>query len=189
MESEKLTVRVCRKDDLPALRRICEETSTIPVKTDAQKKYLQLVYCDPYVQTQTEHCFVAVDETDTPLGYILCAPDTVSFLHAYRKLYLPQIDKLGASFAFQGRFAQTIHAAYARSLSAHLHIDLSEKARHRGTGTLLMHALKAHLSQNGIHTLFLSCASGNHNALSFYQRNGFVCKMSLPGLKVLVCHF
>lgn len=189
MECKKLTVRVCRTEDLPALRRICEETASIPVATEKQRQYLHLVYCDIYVLTQTEHCFVAVDETDTPLGYLLCAPDTAAFLRCYRKDYLPQIDLLGPSFALQGRFAQTIHAFFAHSFSAHLHIDLCEKARHSGTGTALMHALKAHLATIGIHTLFLSCASNNQTALAFYERNGFVCKAALPGLKILVCHF
>lgn len=190
MEFQKeLTIRVCKAEDLSALREICEETSTIPCKTDAQRQFLRLVYCDPYVLTQTCHCFVAVNEADVPLGYILCAPETRAFLRVFRRSFVPQIDRLGLHFGIQARASQTIHALFGRKYSAHLHIDLSEKARHLGTGTALMNALKAHLSAIGIHSLFLSCDKRNENALRFYARNGFESVVTLFGQKVLVCHF
>ncbi len=148
-----------------------------------------LVYCDPYIETQTEHCFVAVNESDEPLGYILCAPDTRSFLRLFGQKYLPQIGALGVRFSLQGRFAQTVHAVLAGRYGAHLHIDLSEKARHQGTGSALMHALKAHLKSIGVHTVFLSCSAKNENAVRFYLRNGFVIKAALFGMKIMVCQF
>ena len=189
MEATALKIRQCEKSDQSALRDICEETSSIPCETDAQKAFLHLVFCDPYAETQTEHCFVAVDEQNTPLGYILCAPDTRAFLRIFWRDYLPKIDKLGLYFGIQGRGAQFIHAALCKTFPAHLHIDLSERARHRGTGTALMNALKAHLASMGIHTLFLSCAAKNETAVRFYLRNGFVCVATMFGAKLLICHF
>ena len=189
MEAAALTIRPCEKEDLQALRSICEETSTIPCETDAQKAFLHYVFCDPYVETQTEHCFVAVDEQNTPIGYILCAPDTRAFLDVFRREYLPKIDRLGLHFGLQARAAQFVHAALCKTFPAHLHIDLSGPARHRGTGTALMNALKAHLASMGIHTLFLSCAAKNETAVRFYLRNGFVCVATLFGAKLLICHF
>lgn len=189
MEHYPLSIRGARKEDLSAARRICEETASISCETDAQRSFLQLVYCDPYIETQTEHCFVAVDQQDQPLGYILCAPDTKAFLRLYRRDYLPRIDSLGLQFALQGRFAQTVHAALAGKYAAHLHIDLSEKARHQGIGSALMNSLKSHLSSIDVHTLFLSCDGRNENAVRFYLRNGFSIKASLFGMKIMICHF
>ena len=189
MESERLTIRRCKKDDIDALRMICEETSSIPCETEAQRSFLHLVFCDPYVETQTEHCFVAVNDSDEPLGYILCAPDTRAFLRVFCKEYLPKIRRLGAHFAVQALAAQTLHVLFCNSFPAHLHIDLSERARHRGTGSALMSALKEHLASIGIHTLFLSCDSKNENAVRFYLRNGFACAANVFGFKILIAHF
>ena len=184
-----MNIRRARKDDLSAVRNVCEETATISCRTEAQRAFLRLVFCDPYIETQTEHCFVAVDAQDRPLGYILCAPDTKAFLRLFRRDYLPQIGKLGLLFAIRGLAAQTVHAALAGTYDAHLHIDLSEKARHLGTDSALMQALKAHLSSIGVHCLFLSCDGKNENAVRFYERCGFTCKASLFGMKVLICRF
>ena len=166
-------VRPVRPDDLDAMRDICVETSSLPLRGERDRRFLLLMYCDPYAEYFPDDCFVAVDEEDRPVGYILCAADTRGFFRLFRREVLPEIDKLGFSRALGAKAVcaqQTVCSVFA---PAHLHIDLTASARRRGTGTALMNALKDHLASKGIDRVQLTCGSKNKPAISFYRKNGF----------------
>lgn len=165
-------IRPCRKSDLDAVREICVETSSIPLRDRRDRQFLLCMYCDPYVLYE-KTCFVAVDADDRPVGYLLCAENTRRFIWTFRKEVLPQIDRLGVRYALQARGAclhQVLCAAFA---GAHLHIDLSASVRRKGVGTALMNTLKASLAAEGIPRVTLTCGSGNKAAIRFYKNNAF----------------
>ncbi|MBR3553027.1 MAG: GNAT family N-acetyltransferase [Clostridia bacterium] len=172
-ETGAWTVRPCGERDLDAMRDICIETSSLPLRDDRDRQFLLLLYCDPYVQYAAENCFVAVDAGDRPVGYILCAADTRAFFRIFRKRVLPQIRRLGARYAIQARGVCAQQRLCAVFAPAHLHIDLTASVRRKGVGTALMHTLKAHLASQGVARVELTCGSGNHAAIRFYQQNGF----------------
>lgn len=166
------SVRPCRSDDLDAMREICIETSSLPMKNEKDVRFLLLMYCDPYVE-YTDDCFVAVDEDDRPVGYVLCAADTREYLRQFRKNVLPEISKLGFIYAIKARFETAGQAMFRAFAPAHLHIDLTASARRKGIGTALIKTLKKHLAQKGVEHVQLTCGSKNKVAISFYKRNGF----------------
>lgn len=171
-ENTRRTVRPCEQRDLDAMREICTETSSLPLRDWRDRQFLLLMYCDPYV-AYSEDCFVAVDAADRPVGYILCAADTRRFCRDFRKNVLPRICRLGRRYAIMARGVIAVQEMSAVFAPAHLHIDLTAAARRKGIGTALMRTLKAHLAEQGISRVMLTCGSGNKPAIAFYKKNGF----------------
>lgn len=168
-----LTVRKYQATDKPAVRHILIETSRLPVETEKDIKLLELLYNDYYTEVEPEHCFVAADENDVAVGYIICAADYKKFRRAFMKFYLPEIKELGIKYYIQAFMDITGHALYAAKYPAHLHINVLPVCQGKGTGTELMNALKAELKKCGVKGLMLSCAADNDGAIRFYKRNSF----------------
>ena len=166
------SIRPARIDDLDAMREICIETSSMPIRDENDRQLLLLTFCDSYVSF-TSDSFVAVDENDRPVGYILCASDTRKFFRLYKENVLPQIAELGFRYSVMARSMCSLHKMCRIFAPAHLHIDLTESARRKGAGTALMNTLKEHLAGQGIKSVQLTCGSDNKAARIFYKRNGF----------------
>ena len=182
-----ITVRPFQEGDLPRLREICLETSSFKKNDEKTTAFLYLMFCDYYALCEPESVFVAADEHDVAQGYILCAKDFNTYRKRFRAFFQPDCDKLGPYFFGIVRGEMFVHGLFARQYPAHLHIDLSENARHQGVGTKLMDVLKAHLRAQGIPGVMLSCGEKNENAVRFYQRNGFVIKRKIAGSCLMTC--
>ncbi len=166
-------VRPCAARDLEAARAICEETSSIALKREEDRRFLLLTFCDAYVRYASDGSFVAADENDRPVGYVFCAADTKAFFKAFRKNVLPEIARLGPRYGVMAR-GVCIQQTLCRLIApAHMHIDLTAAARRRGVGTALMNTLKAHLAAQGIERVSLSVSGKNAAAIRFYEKNGF----------------
>ena len=165
-------VRPCRAGDLQAARAICEETSSIALRDEKDRRFLLLTYCDAYVLYSTD-CFVAQAADGRVVGYVFCAADTRRFFRAFRKNVLPELKRLGLRYGLMGRgvcVQQTLCSVFA---PAHLHIDLTASARRQGVGTALIEALKARLAARGIDRVVLTVNRKNVAAVRFYEKNGF----------------
>ena len=68
-----INIRKYQDKDKEYLRDICIKTSSLPVDTETERKFLTRLYNDYYTEIEGHNCFVAVDENDIPVGYILCA--------------------------------------------------------------------------------------------------------------------
>ena len=168
-----ISIRKYHPKDKPAVRHILIETSRLPVETEKDIKLLELLYNDYYTEVEPENCFVAVNEDDEAVGYIICAADYKKFRKRFMKFYLPEIKELGFKYYIQAYMDITGHAIYAAKYPAHLHINVLNVCQGHGTGTKLMDALKKELRMQGINGLMLSCAADNDGAIRFYKRNSF----------------
>ena len=71
-----MTIRPYNKKDYRYVQDICIATSALADEdTPVNRAFLTALYCDYYVDYQPEVCFVAVDDDDIPVGYVLCAAD------------------------------------------------------------------------------------------------------------------
>ena len=168
-----ISIRKYRQEDKPAARKILVETSRLPIDTKRDVKYLELLYNDYYTEVEPENCFVAVDENDEAVGYIICSENYKKFIKIFKNFYLPEIKELGFNYYFRALMDIYSMIIYERKYPAHLHIDVLSVCQGQGTGTKLMDALKEELRSKGIKGLMLSCAADNDGAIRFYKRNGF----------------
>ena len=180
-----INIRKYEAKDQEYLRDICISTSSLPVETKEQREFLYLLYNDYYTEEEGRNCFVAVDENDIPVGYILCAENFAAYSKVFRKKYLPKIKKLGFNYYFMAEGEMMGHRLFSKKYPAHLHIDILDVCQGQGVGTRLMNELKAHLKNKGVPALMLSCGGNNTKAVKFYKKNNFKVIKNLAGSYIM----
>lgn len=171
-----MKIRSYKLSDKERLREICLRTSSYAERpSEARKNALCALYNDYYTECEANNCFVAADDADEAVGYIICCTCLADYLAAMRNRYTAIAKAAGHPFAgIEQRITEALLSKYAEDgYPAHLHIDLLEEARHQGVGSALMRTLAKHLSDNNVEGVMLICAASNTNARRFYDRCGF----------------
>ncbi len=182
-------IRKYESKDRDNLKKICIETSGLPTETEKDRSFLFLMYNDYYAEIEPQNVFVAVNENDEAVGYILCAEDFEKYLSVFKKAYLSEIKKLGFKYYFMALGEISVHRLFSKKYKAHLHIDILSECQGKGTGTALMNELKRHLKSKGINKLMLSCGMGNKSAIKFYKKNNFRLLRNIMGSCIMVSEF
>lgn len=181
----QVTIRPYRQKDREAVRGVCIATSSLPVENRRQKALLLLQYCDYYLEREPENCFVAVNEADVPIGYILCGRDFRRYRQAFLQDYLPRMRELSFFRAVGARLELWFTGLYAKRYPAHMHIDILEGYQRRGVGHRLVDALAAHLLGCHVPALMLTVGAGNQKGVNFYEKYGFQRVGSAVGALVM----
>ena len=173
-----VTVRAYRETDSEAVQQICIATAGAGfVATPHKKKGAVAAFCRYFIQRSPEFCFVAVDEEDVPVGYILCTP---SFGRWCR--YAPEQFLTGFPFGLFWSIGSMLGAVpYLKQYPAHLHINLLPGYQRMGLGRQLMQALEKALRQQNCPGVSLCVSGDNHGAMRFYERCGFRVLGKHPG--------
>ena len=170
-----MNIRPYQKKDFRYVQDICMATSKhSDSDTPENRAYLCALYCDYYLDNQAEFCFVAVDEEDIPIGYILCAADATDYEENMQQLYLPLVRKVASGeyfrFAAESRmFQQYVSMGY----TAHLHINVLPDYQRQGLGTKLLDTVEQKLKELFVEGVYLVCARNNADARKFYESRGF----------------
>ena len=170
-----LKVRPYEKKDFRYVQEICFETSWLKDKpNETNRAVVCSMYCNYYLDHEPDHCFVAVDDNDIPVGYVLCAVDLDTYREQMTENYLPMVRKLSGSDYY--RFAAEIKLEQhfiKQGYTAHLHVDILEDYQRQGVGTQLLSLLEDKLKQEFVEGLYLVCGIKNEAARSFYENRGF----------------
>lgn len=181
-----MDIRKVQEKDRENLRQVCIETSAFVLKNETDEKVLTLLYIEPYMDTEPDSCFVAVDENDEAVGYIACAPDFDRYKKNFMQSHFKQIWKLKPFTAFKRWVEFLIDAPLKKKYPAHLHINLFASHQKMGLGTKLVDALYAHLKEIGVPAVYLRCGKNNKKGMNFYKKYGFTLKSTkISGLFVL----
>ncbi len=168
-----INIRKYEPKDKQNLIKILYETSSLPLETEKQRKFLELMFNDYYTEIEPDCCFVAVNEDDEAVGYILCARDFDTYEKNFKNFYMPEIKSLGLNFYTMAAGEMFVHKLLRKKYPAHLHIDILDVCQGQGVGTRLVNALSEYLGTTGTHGLMLSCGMGNKAAIRFYEKNKF----------------
>lgn len=169
-----ITIRPYRDSDRKAVETICVATAPAAlVATEKRKSQTLLLYNRYYTRASQAHCFVAADEQDRPVGYILCAPDFKVFRQGFLSKEVKALCKLGPAAVIQGYGEAALPKPFAKKYPAHLHIDIMPEYQRQGAGRKLMDTLLAHLQNLGVPGVMLVAGAQNHQAVAFYQKYGF----------------
>lgn len=179
-------IRPYHSSDLPALYRICVQTSNYG--DDASADYsdpdiLGHIYAGPYGIYEPGMCFT-LTANGAPAGYMLGARDTLAFNERLEAEWFPVLRNRYPMPPIEDESPQagtirTIHRGLycdpqvAADYPAHLHIDLLPVARSRGLGRSLMNTFLANLRDLKISGVHLGVGAGNERGIAFYRRCGF----------------
>lgn len=168
-------IRPYQPADLPALRRICLLTGR--AGGDASGQYssddlLPDVFLEPYVTLAPETAWV-VDLGSGPVGYLVAALDTETFISAWSARWAPEFARRHPVVAPGEEWLHEWMPSVVPGHPAHLHIDLLPEAQGGGWGRRLMGTLGEAAVAAGVPGIHLAMDAGNHSARAFYDRLGF----------------
>lgn len=180
--NKTVTIRHARPQDVPAMEEICIKTAPQnQCDTEKRRKNILYLYNRYYTRAELENCFVAANEQDRAVGYILCAGDYTAYKKGFFHNEFKQIAKLGFFKAVAARGEVLFLKPFARRYPAHLHIDILPEYQGNGVGTRLMQALICRLKEKQTGGVMLCVAASNTGAVSFYRKQGFTEIKKLPG--------
>lgn len=161
-EKDKENVRfVCLNSDGP--NEHCEETNF----------YILTTYCDYYIEQEPENCFVAVDENDRAVGYVICTEDYDKYFAGITAGYVQRFPEENEDARNGILHSADPQREYKAEYPAHLHIDLLPEYQRMGIGHKLVDALCAHLRAKGIPGVMLTAGPDNVKGRNFYRKYGF----------------
>lgn len=180
----KCTVRSAVPEDTDAVDRIC--FLTLDNNDERFREIAGLHWAIPYLRYELEHCFVAVNEDDEPVGYILSSPDANNFRKLFRRRMKKEIvrafRKKRKEFSLclylreyfeSTRYLDALPRNLEKEYPAHLHINILPGYQGQGLGVMLMDALKKHLIEIGCSGVHLGVGWENTGAIRFYEKTGF----------------
>lgn len=131
------------------------------------------VYCDYYIENEPQNCFVAVDENDSAVGYVISTDNFDKFKEKYISTYYPKIRKWEFRRKKSALRAIASQEKYKENYPAHLHIDILPEYQHMGLGKKLMDTLCDNLRKNKVEGVMFTVWHKNFNAIKFYEKYGF----------------
>ena len=165
------TIRTYHPRDREAVERICTDTATGIFAWRVMRTAVLEIYCRYYIGREPENCFVACDENDRPVGYILCADDFNRWSRCFRD------ETIRGMWNPLARAAATASLnaprKYASEYPAHLHVDILPAFHRQGIGTALFSSLREKLAADGVPGVMLSAGAENKDAVAFYRSLGF----------------
>ena len=168
------TIRKYKPSDKERLRFICKETTWDDNKTDESKlDSIAVIYNDYFTEYEPENVFVAVNEEDIPVGYVICSSNYALFKdkmlgdikNRVKKTYAPSL------LIF---YATLISVMITKKpYRTHLHIDILPEAQRMGLGTKLIDALCCHLKEKSIRNVSVLTIDTGSMGYKFYTKYGF----------------
>ncbi len=182
-----ISIRKYRPEDKPFLQEICRITAHGSYKRSPEAlSSVTVLYNDYYTENEPENIFVAADENDRPVGYILCSADEKKFRKEMKTTYKKRLQAVCPIKKADALAARLLTCLLPKKYRVHLHIDILPGYQRLGIGSRLMNALRTHLSKKEIPFLTVLSVSTHSDGYAFYKRYGFtVLRRWLPGESAL----
>ena len=184
-----MNIRRYEEKDKENVRFVCLNSNG-PCKMNEKKQHFTLTtYCDYFIEQEPDNCFVAVDENDRAVGYILCAENYDNYKNVFRKEYLTRFRKYEFINKATAVISTLIQSAHKKEYPAHMHIDILPEYQRMGLGHKLMDALCANLKEKEIKGVCLTTWSKNKKGCNFYKKYGFTLLETKAGTAVFALRF
>ncbi len=184
------SIRKYNPGDKPRLRFICMETTSEENKQKgALLESIPIIFNDYFTENEPENIFVAVDERNIPVGYVICSTDLKRFRKKMLTTYLTRVVKTYSPSVFL-HIASVIAVFIAKKrYRVHLHIDLLPEAQRKGLGTKLIDALCEHLKKQGINNVSVMTIDKHSMGYPFYIKYGFRIVGKIPGKRYTMTYY
>ena len=164
-------IRQYNDQDNKAVRYVCHASSTTPAHK-ASLRLVCLLHTDYYLAQDKAHAFVATDEFDKPVGYVLCDVDFKKYAQLY-PTYIADVKKESRKDFKDSLFIIKNCAEIADDYPAHLQMNVLPSFQNRGIGRSLVETEIARLRGEGINGVHVVLKQSNKAALAFFERLGF----------------
>ena len=174
-KEKNMKVRPYSKKDFRYVQDICMATSKyVDEDTATNRAMLCSMYCDYYLDNQADYCFVAVDDSDVPVGYVLCVVDLDEYQEKMQEDYLPLVRKINSGEYFRFVAETRVAERYVRGgYTAHMHVNVLEEYQRQGLGSQLVEAVESKLRDMFVEGAYVICGQKNTAARDFYEKMGY----------------
>lgn len=169
----KYSIRSYQVSDQSYIENICQVTGSEQLReNELMTEALLAVFCRYYIEEEPEHCFVAVNDNNEVIGYILVAHN----FQLWNKIFNMKVSKSNNPVTrMMGNATIEKLSVFSDEYPAHLHIDIHPDYQGIGLGKQLMSAAIVQLKNCSVPGLMLNVAKENKGAVQFYKRLGFEC--------------
>lgn len=176
------TIRPYEEKDKNRLRLICRETTGEENKTSENKlRSITLIFNDYFTENEPHNIFVAADERDEAMGYVICSTNLNKFRKKMLTTYALRVIKT-YPLSLPLHLASVIAVFITKKrYRVHLHIDIMPEAQRQGLGTKLINELCAHLKKQDIRHVSVLTIDKKSMGYKFYCRYGFRIVGKIPG--------
>lgn len=179
-----MTVRPYNKKDFRFVQDICMATSKYE-DSPLNRAVMCTMYCDYYLDRQSDYCFVATDDNDEPVGYVLCVVDMDDYVELMQDEYLPVVRKVSGSDYFRFIAETKVCERYVRQgYSAHFLLNVLPEYQNDELAAQLLSALENKLKEMFVEGLYVIVGQKNEAARAFYEKLGYEDIDYLTGLVV-----
>ena len=168
-----MKIRPYRESDRENVRFVCLNSDGPCRAGKRRQNFLLTTYCDYFIEKEGRNVFVATDENDKAIGYILCAENYDNFKEIFYNEYIERLGKWEFKFRKSAMRSTLIQEEYKKEYPAHLHIDILPDFQRMGLGHKLMDALCENLKSKNIKGVCLTVWAGNKKGRRFYEKYGF----------------
>ncbi len=172
-----MIIRPYEEKDKENVRFICLNSEGKCKMSPTEQEYILTTYCNYYIENEGRNCFVAADENDTAIAYIICAENYDSYKKIFDEEYVSRLDENMVVWGFnakKGAAGSTkLQEKYKQDFPAHLHIDVLPEYHRQGIGHKLVDTLSAHLKNKDVHGVMLTVGAANKRGQAFYNKYGF----------------
>lgn len=167
----RMTIRPYQKKDFRYVQDICvaycQEDDT-PIN----RVKLSAMYCDYYLDNQADYCYVAVDDNDVPVGYILCSVDRDNYEEMMTDMYLPLLRKVSSGDYFHLNAQVKVTSRYVRQgYLAHFYLSCDDN--NQEMGEKLVETVENKLREMYVEGIYLLTGQKNTLARAFYEKLGY----------------
>lgn len=168
-----MTIRPYEEKDKENVRYVCLNSDGPCKSSKRTRNFILTTYCDYFIEKEGENCFVAADENDKAIGYIICTEDFDKFKECFTAEYLPKFKKYEYKRRRSALRSIIPQEKYKDEYPAHLHIDVLPEYQRMGLGHKMTDALLEHLRKKGIKGIMLTTWIRNEKGRGFYDKYGF----------------
>ena len=168
-----MKIRTFKEKDRENCKQVCIETCHYPLNKENDIKLLHLLCLEYYINEEPDNCFVAVDEEDNAVGYIICAADYDKYKKTFKEKYLPKVREISYFAYIKKHLEFIIDSKVKKTYPAHMHIDIFASHQKKGLGHKLVDAVVNNLKEKQVKGLFLRCVKTNEKGMNFYKKYGF----------------
>lgn len=168
-----MKIRPYQEKDKDDVRFICLNSEGPNTDSANTNRFVLNTFCDYYLEQESENCFVAVDENDKAIGYIICAENYDKYYSCFIKEYLPRFRFYQFIRRREAKLSSVPQRNHKAEYPAHLHIDVLPEYQRMGIGSKLVDTLCAHLKSKGISGVMLTTGTINERGRNFYKKYGF----------------
>lgn len=168
-----MTVRPYEEKDKENVRLVCLNSDGPCKLFKRGKNFILTTYCDYYIEKEGGNCFVAADENDRAIGYIICTENFDEFKKCFTAEYLTRFKKYEYKRRSSALRSIVPHEKYKEEYPAHLHIDVLPEYQRMGLGHKMTAVLIDHLKNKSVKGLMLTTWIKNEKGRGFYDKYGF----------------